>query len=291
MEIGEYQIQAQLTDQLLAEDRVVPLLGMAGEVGSLLTEYKKWLRDGDAYQLFPEQIAEELGDILWYLANAATKFGLGLDAIASANLAKTQDRWLPRMEEFAFQLFDEDCVADEQLPRRFTVKVGEEQDSDAKISVQLRIDDKPAGSLLRDNSHEEDGYRFHDIFHLAYAAKLGWSPVLRGVLLSPGRKRRSDSKVDEVEDGGRAIVIEEAIVAYVWEYARRRKFLEGLNTVDYEVLRTVKLLTSGLEVRARSLHQWEEAILAGYTIWRLVNSRKQGLISVDLIARNIELLC
>ena len=70
-------------------------------------------------------------------------------------------------------------------------------------------------------------YRFHDVFHLAHAAKLGWSPVLRGKLLkrkqedSPDRKRRSDEEVNEVEDGGRAVVTDEAVVAYVWGYAKR----------------------------------------------------------------------
>ena len=41
------------------------------------------------------------------------------------------------------------------------------------------------------------------------------------------RKRKSDPKVDEVEDGGRAIVIEEGISAMVFSYAERRNFLEG----------------------------------------------------------------
>jgi len=48
--------------------------------------------------------------------------------------------------------------------------------------------------------------------------------VLRKLL---GRKRRSVPKVDEVEDGGRAWVIDEAIAAAVYEYAERHGFLEG----------------------------------------------------------------
>ena len=84
--------------------------------------------------------------------------------------------------------------------------------------MMITIDGAPAGDELQDNAYVEDGYRFHDIFHVAHAAKLGWSPVLRGKLLNPKRKRSVDPIVDEVEDGGRAIVIDEAIVAYVWEY-------------------------------------------------------------------------
>jgi len=290
MDIREYQLQAQLTDQLPPEDKVVPLLGMGGEVGSLLAEYKKFLRDGEAHQLFPEQIAEELGDILWYLANAATKFGLNLEAIAIANIAKTRDRWPPDGTEPIYRLFDDSYDSDEQLPRSFVAEIREEVESDGRAKIFLTIDGHVAGDPLRDNSHDVDGYRFHDVFHLAHAAKLGWSPVLRAKLFDPKRKRRSNPEINEVEDGGRAIVIDEAIVAYVWEYARRHKFLSSVTTVDYRVLKTIKDLTGGLEVKDRSAHQWEEAILAGYGIWRLVNERRQGRIAVDLLERRIELI-
>lgn len=295
MELGEYQREAQRTDQLPPDDKIVPLLGMGGEVGSLMSEYKKWLRDGEAHVLFPEQIAEELGDILWYLANAATKFELDLDEIATNNIAKTRDRWPPDGSEPVYRLFDEEVGPEEQLPRHFTAEIREEPTPDGKARMLLTIDGEPAGDSLQDNSHDPDGYRFHDIFHLAHAAKLGWSPVLRGKLLKrpdqepPHRKRQSDPDINEVEDGGRAIVIDEAIVAYVWEYARRHKFLAGVSTVDYEVLKTIKHLTGGLEVAARSSHQWEEAILSGYDVWREVNARRQGVIVVDLLERRIEL--
>src|SRR6266516_2680543 len=251
MHLTEYQQEAQATDQLPAGDPnavIVPLLGMAGEVGSLLAEYKKYLRDKDAHVLFPKQVAEELGDILWYLANTATKFDLDLAAVAAG--------------------------------------VGAE----GKGRITLTIDGVPAGDPLQDNAYDEDGYRFHDVFHLAHAAKLGWSPVLRGKLLTPHRKRRSAPDVDEVEDGGRAIVIDEAIVAYVWEYARRHRFLEGVTTVDYPVLKTIRQLTDGLEVAARTVHDWEGAILAGYRVFREVRARKGGVVAVDLQARSIDLV-
>ena len=40
---------------------IVPLLGLAGEAGGLLSEYKKYLRDGAAHRLFKERVGEELG--------------------------------------------------------------------------------------------------------------------------------------------------------------------------------------------------------------------------------------
>ncbi|HVB14008.1 MAG TPA: nucleoside triphosphate pyrophosphohydrolase family protein [Candidatus Dormibacteraeota bacterium] len=296
MELGEYQREAQKTDQFGEDEKVVPLLGMGGEVGSLLAEYKKFMRDGPAHVLFPAQVAEELGDILWYLANAATKFELDLDAIAAENLAKTRDRWPPDGSEPVYRLFDDEYPETEQLPRRFTAEIHEETEEGGKPRIVLTIDGLTAGDPLQDNSHDPDGYRFHDVFHLAHAAHLGWSPVLRGKLLKhkgevpPDRKRRSDNEVNEVEDGGRAIVIDEAVVAYVWEYARRHNFLDGVSTVDYGVLKTIKHLTGGLEVAARSSHQWEEAILAGYRVWRQIKERRQGVIAVDLKEQRIDVV-
>jgi len=293
MNISDYQEQARATDRVPSGDAnalIVPLLGMAGEVGSLLEEYKKHLRDGDAHLLFSAQLSEELGDILWYLANTATKFDLDLADIASANLAKTRDRWPPPGHGERYRLFDEDLPTDEQLPRSFRADIIDSRDEGGKGRIALTIDGEPAGDPLQDNAHEDDGYRFHDVFHLAHAAKLGWSPVLRGKLLTPTRKRKSVQAIDEVEDGGRAIVIDEAIVAYVWEYAKRHRFLEGVTTVDYPVLKTIRQLTSGLEVAARTAHDWEEAILAGYRVFREIRARGGGALAVDLQARSIELV-
>ena len=42
---------------------------------------------------------------------------------------------------------------------------------------------------------------FHDVFHLAYAAVLGWSPTTRALLKI---KRKSRPEIDENEDGARA---------------------------------------------------------------------------------------
>ena len=106
MNLREYQERALQTDQnpkptSADEDprqphrhEVIPLLGLVGEVGGLLGEYKKLLRDGTIHRMFRDEVAEELGDILWYVANVASKFDLPLDEIARDNLAKVEDRWL-----------------------------------------------------------------------------------------------------------------------------------------------------------------------------------------------------
>src|ERR1700690_2271570 len=93
----EYQALAQKTDQKPEgeEGLIMALMGMVGEAGSLLTEYKKRMRDGEAHRGFTSKVGEELGDMLWYLANIATKCGLSLGDLAEQNLAKTRERWLP----------------------------------------------------------------------------------------------------------------------------------------------------------------------------------------------------
>ena len=291
MELNEYQRLANQTDQqpengnLEADPRsiMIPLLGMAGEVGELLGEHKKWLRDGESYKLFPERVKEELGDLLWYLCNVATKHGLTLEEVADFNLAKTGRRWQPvGADRTARRLFDEDFPLSERLPRQMEISIEEE----SGIAITT-IDGAKYGDPLTDNRYEDDGYRFHDICHLSYASVLGWSPTMRALMR---RKRKSDPKVDEVEDGGRAIVIEEGISAMVFSYAERRNFLEGAEGVNYDLLRSIKDMTSHLEVSARTEGDWERAIMTGFDIWRQVKARGEGRIHADLERGTIELV-
>ena len=292
MELNEYQRLANQTDQqpgtVAFEDDprsiLVPLLGLAGEVGELLGEHKKWLRDGESYKLFPDRVKEELGDLLWYLTNVATKHGLTLEEVANHNLVKTGSRWQSSARSGGpRKLFDEDFLEVERLPRQIDVSIQEETPG----RVVTRINGVQFGDPLRDNHYEDDGYRFHDVFHVAYAAVLGWSPTLRGLLRL---KRKSDPKVDEVEDGGRAIVIEEGISAMVFSYAERRNFLEGAEGVNYDLLRNIKDMTSHLEVSARTEGEWERAIMTGFDIWRHVKANGKGKIYADLEQGTIELV-
>src|SRR5258708_231401 len=108
MHFSEFQERARQTDQVAGDDeksKLVPLLGLAGEVGTLLSAYKKFLRDGTAHKRFDEQVAEDLGDLLWYVANVASKFDLELEAVAQANLEKTRGRWPQRTRDNQQALF------------------------------------------------------------------------------------------------------------------------------------------------------------------------------------------
>jgi hypothetical protein len=216
------------------------------------------------------------------MANVATKFGLDLDDIAAQNLTKTQERW-PTEASGRAKLFDEDDAPKEQLPRRFKVEIVQVKE-EGQVKVQCWIDGSLVGNTLTDNAHKDDGYRFHDVFHFAYAAMLGWSPITRSML---GCKRRSHKKTDEVEDGGRAKVIEECISALVFDYARKHHYLADVQTLDYPLLKTIKALVADREVGARSLGDWERAILEGYRVWRMVRENKGGVLVGDLSNRTI----
>ncbi len=294
MEMDKYQQQASLTDQNRSkggDGRLIPLLGIAGEVGTLLEEYKKHLRDGDAHKLFGDHIAEELGDVLWYLSNIATKFDLKLSEIAQANLKKTQSRWASTSvaQPAGEKLLDADYPPEYQFPRQFEVEFKDiEVDGLTKTAMYLRDkeENSQVGDSLTDNAHTTDNYRFHDVFHLAFVAVLGWSPVIRKLL---DCKRREPKKIDEVEDGGRAAVIDEALVAFIFNYAEKHNFLDGVNSVDFSILKTIKELVAGLEVSRRNYADWENAIIQACAIFRLLRDDiGLGIVSVDMNKRVID---
>ena len=291
MDLDDYQEEALRTDRVPlragADDAValiVPMLGLAGETGQLLSEYKKHLRDGEAHRLFKDRVSEELGDLLWYIANVASKFELSLSDIASANLAKVRERWASERGQPI--LFDAELPEGERLPRRFEVELIDVSGG-ARPQVRVLIDGKPFGAALTDNAYDPDGYRFHDVFHFAYAAVLGWSPITRALLR---RKRKSKPLLDEVEDGGRAAVLEEGVAALAFDYARRHHFLKGVAALDFQLLRTIKDMTSHLEVGQCTTGEWEHAIVQGFDVWRAVLAARGGRIAVDLDARRIAFL-
>jgi len=291
MDFHEYQEQALKTDRVptkTGDGIIVPLLGLVGEAGSLLTEYKKHLRDGDAHKLFKEAIAEELGDLLWYVANVASKFDLDLEKVAKGNIEKCRARWGWRDSgqtdvSTTGYIFDREFPENECLPRHFIVEITEVNQDDS-VKMRAFIDGQQIGNDLSDNSYSSDGYRFHDVFHLSYVAVLGWSPVIRSNLKL---KRKSNPRIDEVEDGGRAIAIEEGLSALVFSYAKDHNFLEGVAALDYQLLKTIKNMSSHLEVARCSLGDWEKAILAGYEVWRQVEKNRGGTVVVDIDARSI----
>lgn len=264
---------------------LVPLLGLTGEVGSLATAYKKHLRDGPGLESGKQHLREELGDVLWYIAALAHRFDLDLEDIAAASLEKVKDRWRPTPAAELVR-FDAAFPAAEQLPRQATLTFTLQQRArDGRTVAVLTCDGKPCGDPLTNASPLDDDYRFHDAFHLGYAAVLGWSPVTRFLL---GCKRKSDAHVDEAEDGGRAIAIEEGIAALVFSYASRHGFFEQVHHVDHELLKTIDAMTAHLEVGIHRAADWEHAILTGYAAWRRLRADGGGVLELDLDKQTLD---
>lgn len=92
MEFNEYQDLAQKTAK---KDTAVSLfngpLGLAGEAGEVVDLLKKTLIHG--HPLDVALLKEELGDVLWYLAEIAAKAELKLEDIAIANIEKLKKRY------------------------------------------------------------------------------------------------------------------------------------------------------------------------------------------------------
>lgn len=284
MELSEYQAFATATDKNPETDEkgmMIPLLGLAGEAGELLTEYKKFLRDGESHTQFRQRFAEELGDLLWYLTNVATKVGLGLEEIAAKNLGKCDSRWGPLPSRPAF---DEGYPENERFPRRFLVDFATTHDKNEKPRVLVYYQGEPLGDPLTDNAEVPDGYAFHDAIHLAFTAVLGWSPLNRKLM---DAKRRSNPTVDTVEDGARAKYIEEGISTVIFAYARDHNWLEGNASVSSELLRMIRSITSHLEVACCNEGEWERAIMQGFTVWREIRTRGAGTLVANLDERTL----
>lgn len=286
MNVDIYQAEAADTMQFDKKDQsalTIVMLGLVGEVGSLSTEYKKKLRDGEKYALFEEKLIEELGDVIWYLTSIATIEDIPLSKILEFNLRKTQERWADleknRQLELEGEFFDDEFDDNEQFPREFVAEFKEGVDKNGKECVDIVVNGQKFGSPIRDNHYVDDYYRYHDIFHFSYVTVLGWSPTSRGLMKL---KRRSNEKTNEIEDGGRAIVIDEAISALVFEHARLHSFYDGVTTLDEKLLQTIKLLTGHLEVKSSTPKEWERAILLGFEVWRKMREAKEGRVICNL---------
>ncbi len=226
------------------------------------------------------ELAQFATEALNALAEAATGFDLSLDAIADQNLKKVRSLY----DSGSVRRFDTGCLPDECFPRRFTVQFSEEITSSGKSRVRIKINDVIVGDTLTDNVNGDDGYRFHDAFHLAFAAVLGWSPVIRALLR---RKRKSKPAVDENEDGQRAIIIEEAISLFIFQ--RRKTFgsYKEPKQISFGLLNTVRELAKNLEVSVCTAKEWQTAIHQGYSVFRKLKKNHGGFIGVDLDARTV----
>jgi len=110
MNLADYEQAVTDTDMLGPDDLVLPMLGLAGEIGSLVAQYKKMERDRTGYRAFPDEVREELGDLFWYATALARRCDLSLEEILADNVRKTRERFLEPV--FKLSTF----MADSQVP-------------------------------------------------------------------------------------------------------------------------------------------------------------------------------
>jgi len=256
------------------------LLALAGDIGTLVSECESGA--------LPKQSAElaiRLASVLAHLMRAADESGVSLEAAAVKNLHKIEDRW-PTKRIYP-DAFDADEDPEEQLPRRMVIDVYE-REVRGQTYVFQRSEGVYVGDRLTDNAREPDDYRFHDVFHYAYVAVLGWSPVIRALLRL---KRKSDPKVDEAEDGARAILIEEGITTWIFGQAQQLRLFEGFQRdgLPLDLLKHVREFVAGYEVERCPLWLWEEAILQGYAAFRFLKDSRRGRVTIDFKNRRLRI--
>jgi NTP pyrophosphatase (non-canonical NTP hydrolase) len=361
----DFETSAAASDRL-GSDMDTAILGLVGEVGSLVSALKKKRRDTDGFLGYHDAVLEELGDVLWYVSAVARRGGtslsevfarsitpvqdastltlgllaptseldegafehallelageagdlakrfigssyddnvdalrgdlvkflrplgraaaaaeVSLDEAGQKNVAKTQDRW-PTAQAFP-PLFDDGLHVDEQLPRLLRVEIYEREVNGKKFVFQ-KSNGILLGDRLTDNHLPEDDYRFHDVFHLAYAAILGWSPTTRALLKI---KRKSLPKIDENEDGARANLIEEGLATWIFETAKRHQFFANTPQLGLDLLKAVKNFVRGYEAEQLPLWLWERAILQGYAVFRKLQQHRRGIVTADMSKRQI----
>ena len=94
MNVNDYQRLAMITlnPELSRRDVLInSVMGLCGESGEAIDIVKKWMAQG--HDLDKAHLAKELGDIAWYLAEAATALDLSLEDIFQANLDKLKKRY------------------------------------------------------------------------------------------------------------------------------------------------------------------------------------------------------
>ena len=352
LNLAEYQREAFKSariDWADATKRHIPAFGAIGELGSLVSELKKSLRDGNAYTDGKENLIEEFGDVLWYLAAICTyldfnlaeliaetdpieilpgPFGhiyamvrtipllteefeilppnpnrqqqgalarsvgksgratvqaldaskLDLATVLNANIAKVRSMFGPGVAEAARCFDGAKFPIYERLPRKLHIQFLERDRGNGKVEVMLRVNRLNIGDRLTDNAAIDDGYRYHDAFHLAYAAVLGWSPVSRAIFRC---KRKSDPQKDEIEDGARAIIVEEAIAHTVFNYGLGHSMLRGLDRIDHNLLKLIGRMVRNLEVKDCHLHEWQRAVLVGFKAFCCLMENRGGWLLLD----------
>ena len=363
--LRDYMREIEPTDKLPQDNLQPVLMGLFGEVGSIMATAKKNHREKAAYAGYRQAVEEEFGDALWYFTTLCRRLDIGVDMIlsevadqdeyskviaasdlpdgpvfhvSSVNAPSDLDKTLLNLGEataallgikslnkrthellFAFldcylqalqtaqvsfsqvarmnigkacgrfrkpdmstlPTFDRGFPNEEQLPQHFKIKITQRKSGQS----YLQWNGVFIGDPLTDNISDPDDYRFHDVFHFAHAAILHWSPTFRALIK---HKRKSDPKLDEAQDGGRARVVEEGLTAWIFSRAKRLNFFQGQDSLSFDLLKTVRQFVQGYEVEECPLNLWEQAILEGYKVFRQVRDNNGGIVIGNRETRTID---
>lgn len=293
MDFNEYLQRSAATDKIddPRDALRIGLMGIAGEAGTILSEAKKSLRDDEPIPGLKAILAEELGDLLWYVALVARRLQIDLNDVAKANLEKTQELWSSSLPDPP--TYDNHPYESEKFLRSVTIRFDEYKTEtipkvriiplgDLGVRIYEAKGKHQIGDDLDDNSDTDDGYRYHDIIHLAHMTVLGWSPVLRGFM---GAKRKSVGDLDRVEDGARAIAVEESLVAFVFNYLAQFGF--DPRGISWDLVRYIRWIVRGLEVRNQPVAAWRSTYTQAFAIFAQLRQHGGGLVDCDLDRRTL----
>ena len=96
MTFEQYQAEAKKTAvyPTIGQAFIYPALGLAGEAGEVVEKVKKIMRNdnGAVSDEKRGEVKKELGDVLWYVSQLATEFGITMEDVASTNVEKLRSR-------------------------------------------------------------------------------------------------------------------------------------------------------------------------------------------------------
>lgn len=249
------------------------LIDLAETVGQLVYDHRMYLKDRARDIRARERLLESFSRVLADILAVANRAEIELQDAALGQIRKARDRWptirrLPRYTDARLPDY-------EQLPRTLIVEIREVRRPSGDYFVFQNANGINVGDRLTDNIADPDDYRFHDVFHYAYAAVLGWSPVTRALYRL---KRKSVKKTDENQDGARAVLIEEGISALVFNEAKRNNLFEGVERgkLSFDLLKVIRKFVDGYEPQSIPYWAWEEAILQGFDAFRFLKEHRSG---------------
>ena len=246
------------------------------EAGNLANRYVS-----GTYRNNATDLRSDLVKFVNLLCDSAVAAQVSLRAAAELNIVKRESRW-PTVRNFPSPT-DEDLHVDEQLPRKLRVLIYEREVAGTKFVFQ-KAGGILLGDRLTDNHTPPDDYRFHDVFHLAHATVLGWSPTTRALLKT---KRKSRKEIDENQDGARAILIEEGLTTWIFETAKQHDFFTNTEKLGLDLLKDVIRFVRGYEAEKLPMWLWESAILQGYAVFRKLQQARSGVVLTDMEQRRI----